>query len=338
MTCPFGTARRAGMMLPPRGVFAPWTRWRPPSRPPSRGRGRWAGKWGAPQWPSYATLRARVIPTGRACPSGHHTRAVLSSTWSLGRSWAWPLSPSHSSAWSGHALFSYRSTFCASEARRREADGVAHRVTWRAPLIFNNLLFPCGSSRGVRSVSCAEAKRQRVPPCPRSQESRLNSHIGHIIVIQKITIKTRQEQLLTDAERYSIQFDSTHKRAVPDIALYNHEFANSPLPGSWCSAARAAESRKRACWPGTSGRNPRRFPRPDHTRMRIVDRTASPPLHVQYYDRPRRPTGARPRAGYGLRAGRDGVSLPRRLSRGSACVARRAAGAGPLFRVTAPTR
>ena len=40
----------------------------------------------------------------------------------------------------------------------------------------------------------------------------------------------------------------------------------------------------------------------------------------------------------GLRAGRDGVSLPRRLSRGSACVARRAAGAGPLFRVTAPTR
>ena len=175
-------------------------------------------------------------------------------------------------------------------------------------------------------------------PSPVSRESRLNSHIGHIIVIQKITIKTRQEQLLTDAERYSIQFDSTHKRAR---SRYCHiTFLLIRRCPSWCSAAARrgiAETRVLAR-DESSGRNPRRVPRPDHTRMRIVDRTASPPLHVQYYDRPRRPTGARPRAGYGLRAGRDGVSLPRRLSRGSACVARRAAGAGPLFRVTAPTR
>ena len=133
----------------------------------------------------------------------------------------------------------------------------------------------------------------------------------------------------------SIRFD-TQARAFP-ILPYNL-FANSPLPVV-VLRRRAPRNRGNArAGPGRveSGRNPRRFPRPDHTRMRIVDRTASPPLHVQYYDRPRRPTGARPRAGYGLRAGRDGVSLPRRLSRGSACVARRAAGAGPLFRVTAP--
>ena len=152
MTCRFGTARRAGMMLPPRGVFAPRTRWRPLSRPPSRGQGRWAGKWGAPQWASYATLRARVIPTGRACPPGHHTRTVLSSTWSLGRSWAWALPPSHSSAWSGHALLYSRSTFCASEVRRREADG--------APLLSNRT----GSERVVPFPLCA--LRTGLPPPP----------------------------------------------------------------------------------------------------------------------------------------------------------------------------
>ena len=173
-------------------------------------------------------------------------------------------------------------------------------------------------------------------PSPVSRESRLNSHIGHIIVIQKITIKTRQEQLLTDAERYSIQFDSTHKRAR---SRYCHiTFLLIRRCPSWCSAAARrgiAETRVLAR-DESSGRNPRRFPRPDHTRMRIVDRTASriataPCTVLRPAPAPNR--RAPPR---GLRAGRDGVSLPRRLSRGSACVARRAAGAGPLFRVTAP--
>ena len=132
------------------------------------------------------------------------------------------------------------------------------------------------------------------PRVPGLTESRLNSHIGHIIVIQKITIKTRQEQLLTDAETRVLARDEWQ------------ESATIPAPGSYKDAHRRSYG------------------------------IATAP--VQYYDRPRRPTGARPRAGYGLRAGRDGVSLPRRLSRGSACVARRAAGAGPLFRVTAPTR
>ena len=55
--------------------------------------------------------------------------------------------------------------------------------------------------------------RGKEAACAVSPVSRVKtqlSYIGHIIVIQKITIKTRQEQLLTDAERYSIQFDSTH--------------------------------------------------------------------------------------------------------------------------------
>jgi hypothetical protein len=165
MTCRFGTARRAGMMLPPRGVFAPRIRWRPLSRPPSRGRGRWAGKWGAPQWASYATLRARVIPTGRACPPGHHTRTVLSSTWSLGRSWAWALPPSHSSAWSGHALLYSRSTFCASEVRRREADG--------APLLSNRT----GSERVVPFPLCA--LRTGLRPRGRALSRTRDSAFGH---------------------------------------------------------------------------------------------------------------------------------------------------------------
>jgi hypothetical protein len=164
MTCRFGTARRAGMMLPPRGVFAPRTRWRPLSRPPSRGQGRWAGKWGAPQWASYATLRARVIPTGRACPPGHHTRTVLSSTWSLGRSWAWALPPSHSSAWSGHALLYSRSTFCASEVRRREADG--------APLLSNR------TGRPLPALCTADRAYPRRPGAGRSR-IRGDSAFGH---------------------------------------------------------------------------------------------------------------------------------------------------------------
>ena len=136
-------------------------------------------------------------------------------------------------------------------------------------------------------------------PSPVSRVKTQLSYIGHIIVIQKITIKTRQEQLLTDAERYSIQFDSTHKRAR---SRYCHiTFLLIRRCPSWCCSAAArrgiAETRVLAR-DESSGRNPRRFPRPDHTRMRIVDRTASPPLHVHYYDRPRRPTGARPRAGY----------------------------------------
>ena len=168
-------------------------------------------------------------------------------------------------------------------------------------------------------------------PCPRSQESRLNSHIGHIIVIQKITIKTRQEQLLTDAERYSIQFDSTHKRAR---SRYCHiTFLLIRRCPSWCSAAARrgiAETRvlARDEWQESAT-----IPAPGSYKdahRRSYGIATAPCTVFEYYDRPRRPTGARPRAG--------SRSLPRRLSRGSACVARRAAGAGPLFRVTAPTR
>ena len=172
-------------------------------------------------------------------------------------------------------------------------------------------------------------------PSPVSRESRLNSHIGHIIVIQKITIKTRQEQLLTDAERYSIQFDSTHKRAR---SRYCHiTFLLIRRCPSWCCSAAArrgiAETRvlARDEWQESAT-----IPAPGSYKdahRRSYGIATAPCTVLRPAPAPNR--RAPPR---GLRAGRDGVSLPRRLSRGSACVARRAAGAGPLFRVTAPTR
>ena len=131
----------------------------------------------------------------------------------------------------------------------------------------------------------------------------------------------------------SIRFD-TQARAFP-ILPYNL-FANSPLP--------VVVLRRRA--PRNRG-NARAGP----GRVEWQE-SATIPAPGSYKDAHRRSYGiatapctvlrpapapnrrAPPR---GLRAGRDGVSLPRRLSRGSACVARRAAGAGPLFRVTAPT-